>query len=281
MRARKAKRDLAVSLILAILTVWISWLSVSGFSFRAGAGISPGDLAARSVNGDLLTRWAVVSILATGALSSIMAAILAAVSAPDSHEFEAVQSALITRLTPIDVSLGRLLAGIWIPVTITFASTAFWLLICLFRNVGIGTETSYQAVFGAHAGILLFTCAVGSVAFLCSLKRRPGRNSIYGASVSLAIAVLGVTAIKLINPVIGRMDNPLTLIDSALLINPAACVTTAFHLDILRNDWLYSQIQAHDYQFSYPPVAASCTLFMAVGIAAAAAAAARLRRAYR
>ncbi len=153
MRARNAFRDLLVSAMLAALVVW-------------GCG-----LHAAGIERDRFTYWAITSITVTGAITALLASILGAAAMPHAGEFESIQGALLTRLTSLDICAGRLIAGIWIPLTMVLASTAFWLCASLFA-ARIGISPRYSAVVGANLTILVFSFALGAMAFACSVRRR-------------------------------------------------------------------------------------------------------------
>jgi hypothetical protein len=273
MRARCAARDLLIGVTLTGLVISAGYVQTLGIGTLSRTIWSSNNAA------DLLTHWAIGAITVTGVLAAVLASILGAVSMPSVGEFESVQSSLLTRLKPIDICAGRLLAGIRIPGTMVLSSAAFWLGANLVA-VRYGTQPQYGPVVGAHITILLFSFALGGIAYLCSIKRRPGSNPVAGVCAALALGAICVSATWLVNPVIVRMDSPSRLIETTLLINPAVCIASAYQVDILREEWLYNHLQAQDYPFYYPSVSASCVLYLAAGCSAMGLSAVCLRRAY-
>ncbi len=274
MRGRNAKRDLVIAIALTGTVIATSYLQTRDIGTK-----SNGDVLLES-GGNLLVRWSIESTAITGALAAFLAAIFGASAMPSTSEFESVQSSLLTRLKSIDICTGRLLAGIWIPVTMILSSAVFWLSANLAAG-RFGTEPMYGAVIEAHVAILVFTLFLSSVAFLFAVKRRPGRNLVSGLSAALAIGTLCVSAIWLINPIVARLNEPGKVIQTALLINPGVTTASAYQVDILREEWLYNHLLAQDYPFYYPPVWVPCTLFLAAACGMMGLSAAALKRAYR
>ena len=93
-----------------------------------------------------------------------------------------------------------------------------------------------------------------------------------------ALCLLGIL---LLNPLLQRMDKPVRLIESALLLNPLSAVSNTLNLDILRTEWIYTRTVAPEFPFLYPSVVASFSVFVLIGLGALALSAIRLRRAYR
>jgi len=188
---------------------------------------------------------------------------------------------LLTRLTAFDLCAGRLLAWLWPLESAVFASLAVWLTVKL---VWIPEETpgpGHVDILVAHAVLLLEVLAAGAVAFLCALRRRPGRVWLRGTLVALALVGAGVTGLFALNPVVRRMEDPTRLIDGLLTVNPAMGPVSAMRADVLRIPWLYVRTDAAEYPFEYPSPLLTMALYGAIAGGAAAASAVRLRRAYR
>jgi hypothetical protein len=232
---------------------------------------------AGSVHGFLL-RWLTTCAVGSVCLFLPCAAVLGAGAVPTTVEFEATQTALMTRLTAFDLCAGRLSAALWPLLAAILASGAFWAVAQACRHFMPG---GLGALLTAHLVLLCAVGMTGAIGFLSALKRRPGRAWGRGAGAALLTVTLGVTGLFLANPQIRRMDDPTRLIAGALLVNPIAAVATACDLDLLRIPWLYSHTEAHDYPFAYPAPLASAGLFASVGLAAQGLSALRLRRAYR
>jgi hypothetical protein len=92
---------------------------------------------------------------------------------------------------------------------------------------------------------------------------------------------LCLISLFLVEPLLKRMTKPALLIETTLLINPVAAVSTAFGMDILRTNWIYDHTSAPEYLFAYPNPLLSALVFVCMTIAVLMLAAVRLRRAYR
>jgi hypothetical protein len=229
-----------------------------------------------------LLRWLSMEGLAAPLLYLPLAAALGAFAAPPAARFEETQSMLLTRLSSFDICAGRLMASLWPVISALLASCALTLSAQLVWRVLLpGTTAGYVAIFAMHAVLLASVLAIGAVAMLCALRRRPGRVWARGAGIALAAAGLAICGIFLCNSVILRMDNPTGLIYGLLLVNPATAATSSVGVDVLRQSWLYDRTNAHDFLFVYPPAAATAALFAGGALAALAVASVRLRRAYR
>lgn len=271
MRTHSAWLDLLLAIALPGLLLWVTHTVEDRYA----------PFFLRSGDPDFLTRWAILSIAALLMLCGPLAALCGADAVPPVGQFEATQSALLTRLTPSELCVGRLLAGLWLPISIVLASCAFWLTTDLIAHHAIGHVAAFSAILQAHLVLLCFVGMTGALAFLCALRRRPGRNWGRGVGVAL-LAMVGMTgALFAANPLIDRMDDPSRFIKVTLWINPVAAVTGPFQIDLLREGWLYNRTDAHDYPFAYPPPLASALLFALAGSGAMGLSALRLRRAYR
>ena len=274
MRGRNALCDLNAAVTLTGFSVAVSYL----YTVRIGGSVR----YSRPLEGggDLLVQWAICSTAIAGILAAMLASILGAAAMPSSAEFASVQSSLLTRLKPMDICAGRLVSGLWVPITTILLSMVFWLCANL-AAARFGGAPQFGAVFAAHLAVLMFACWLGTIGFLCSVKRRPGSNPVSGFAAALAIGAVCVSAIWLVNPIIGRMDSPEKLIEAALVINPAVDIASAYKIDIVREEWVYNQLRAPEYPFLYPSVSTSCILFLVAGCSAISFSGAALRRAYR
>jgi hypothetical protein len=272
MRGRNAWRDLIwagvllVALLVSSALLQKVWAQVSVYS-----GAPP----------EFLLRW--LTMGAAGAVFIFLpcAAILGAQAVPTTAEFEQTQSALLSRLTALDLCAGRLLATLWPLLSATLASCAFWLAAQLVWRFAPGAGKGYGAIFVVHLSLLCAVFMVGSIGFLFAQKRRPGRVWGAGASVAVLWTAFCVTALFLAEPLIRRQNDPQRLIETTLILNPVVAVTTALESDILRTPYLYERTSAPEYLFTYPAPLASSALFLTLGLVALVFAALRLRRAYR
>jgi hypothetical protein len=228
-----------------------------------------------------LLRWLSMAALVGPALYLPCGAVLGAFAVPPISRFEETQSALLTRLTPFDVCAGRLAAALWPVISSLLASCAFWLSVQIAWRSAPGAGSGYLSIFLVHIVLLCAVYMIGAMGFLFALRHRPGRIWGRGALFGTGWAVLCLTTILLINPLIRRMDNPTALINAALTINPATAATTALNMDVLRLRWLYDHTDAPEYPFAYPSPLLSSAIFAGIGLAAQGLSALRLRRAYR
>lgn len=229
-----------------------------------------------SVNGGFGMRWLLMSVLSALFLLLPVACVVGAGAVPTTLETEATQAMLLTRLSPLAICSGRLLAALW-PLMVTLAvSYAFWLVVASGERFGMSGE-----VLLAHGVLLCAVFAAASLGFLGAQRSRPGRAWGRGTALAMGVVVLCLTAILLANPQIRKMDDPTLLIERTLLINPASAVATSLQLDILRTHWLYPRTDAHDFPYAYPSPLASATLFVSVGLLAQWLSGYRLRRAFR
>jgi hypothetical protein len=258
-----------MALMFSVLLAVAAWMQ-AGWPERNAAG---------DTRAALLTRWLTTSLLSATPILLSVAALLGAGCVPTNSEAGEVQDALLTQLRPFEIVLGRLLAALRPVLLLLALSCGFWGLAA--RTPWGAGEIGGGAVLVAHLALLCAVLMIGSVAALFATGRRPGRAWGRGAGVALALTVLSMTAILLIDPQVRRMDDPVRLIEGALLINPVAAVATPLKLDLLRTQWLYGHTTAPEFEFAYPPPLASATLFAAIAGAALVMTAWRLRAAYR
>jgi len=258
-----------MALLLGVLLGTAAWLQ----------SVWPQRNAADDARAVLLIRWLTTALLSAAPVMLAAAAVLGAGSAPAASETGEIQDALLTRLRPFEIVLGRLLAALR-PILLALAlSCAFWLL--AFLAPWKAGDIGFGAILLAHLALLCSVLMIGSVAALFAGNRRPGRNWGRGAGVALAWAALCLSAILLVDPQVRRMDDPIGLIEGTLLFNPISAVTTPLKLDLLRTQWLYGHTAAPEFEFAYPPPIASAAVFLGIGWAAMAMTAWRLRAAYR
>lgn len=272
MRSRHAGRDLAwTGALLGGLLALSAALQRTWAQSSIYSGNAP----------DFLLRWLTMGAAGAALLLLPCAAVLGAGAVPPQSEFEATQTALLTRLTAFDLCAGRLLAGLWPLLSTLLASCAFWLAAQLGWRFVPGALHGFGPIFVAHLALLCAVFMVGAVGFLFATRLRPGRLWGRGATVALLWALFCMTALFLVSPMLSRLKDPTRLIAGTLLINPVSTITTAFDLDALRTNWLYDQTDAPQYSFAYPPPLASAGLFALIGSGALGLSALRLRRAYR
>jgi hypothetical protein len=272
MRSRSAWRDLLwTGALLCGLLILSGLLQATWAQTNLYSGVAP----------RFLLRWLTMGAAGAALLFLPCAAALGAGAVPGSAETEATQSALLTRLRAFDLCAGRLLAALWPLEATLLASCVFWLAAQAGWRFVHGPLHGFGPILAAHLVLLCAVIMVGSVGFLCALRRRPGRLWGRGAALALLWAVVCVAALLLCNPQIRRMNDPTRLIEGTLLFNPVVAVATALDLDVLRTNWLYDHTDAPEYPFVYPPPLASASLFALIGLGALGLSALRLRRAYR
>jgi hypothetical protein len=225
-----------------------------------------------------LQRLLTMSALAGPLLYLPIAALLGSFAVPALSRFEETQSMLLTRLSALDICVGRLLASLWPVTSAILGSCALSLAIQLNRRSAAG---GYTNVLMEHLVLLTSAIAIGAIGFLAAMRLRPGRVLARGLGIATAAAALSVSALFLLNSTIRSLEDPTRLIYAALLINPAGAATTALQADILRVPGIYERTNAHDYPFLYPPAGMSCLVFAGIAASALAASSLRLRRAYR
>lgn len=229
-----------------------------------------------------LARWMGMLALSAPLILLPIAACLGAAAAPPVSRFEQTQSMLLTRLTAMDICMGKLLAAIWPAITATLASCALMLVVQVaWRPLMPGTPQGYPAILMVHFVLLSAVVAVAAIAFVFALRRRPGRIWARGAGAGVAAALIGLSALFLLNPIVRRMNDPTRLIYALLLINPATASTAAVNMDALRLPWLYERTDAPEYRFEYPSPTLTAAIYLGAAVGAMQVAASRLRRAYR
>jgi len=229
-----------------------------------------------------LHRWFGMTALIAPLVYLPAAAVLGALATPSAARFEETQSMLLTRLLPIEVCIGRLLASLWpvISAIMTCCAVGF-ILQLVWRPLLPGSADGYLTIALMHIVMLSSVLCIGAVAFYCAMRRRPGSVPARGAGLALAAAALALLGLFLANPLIRKLENPTPLIYGLLLANPATAGATALHADVLRYRWIYERTDAPEYPFSYPPPWATCALFAGGAAGALCLSSVRLRRAYR
>lgn len=228
-----------------------------------------------------LLRWLTTETIAAALLLPCAGAILGAGAVPAGAEREAVQATLLTHLTAWDIVAGRLLAALWMPLCVLAVSLAGWLTVqwgfrFLPENMG-----GIRSLLAAHAVLLAMLLMSGAAGFLFALRSRPGRSWERGALLSLILSALCLFGLFALNGPIRRMDNPTTLIEAALLVNPISGVCAALDKDILRVPWIYRRTEAPEYPCSYPSPFATGGVLVLIALGAQTAASVVLRRSYR
>lgn len=225
-------------------------------------------------------------LYACGASVALMplAGLLGAQAAPRAAEAPAVQEALLTRLRPGEICLGRLLAGLWPLLSAAGLSGVFWLLLQsgpLALPEQQNRMSGFQQILSVHCILMSAVFMAGSLGYLFASRLQPGALWGRGAGIALALSALFITGIVLVNPLVQRLKNPVPLIDAVLLLNPIAGVASALKLDLLRTAWLYEHTDAHHYPFAYPMPFMTAGLFLAIGLVSLRISAKLLQYAYR
>ncbi|MCS6775930.1 MAG: hypothetical protein RMJ43_07290 [Chloroherpetonaceae bacterium] len=272
MRRRNAWQDLLWAGILLLATL-VSAVTLQTFWTQESPYAGPPPV--------LLRRWLLTATIGAVLIFLPCAAILGAYAVPAREEFEVTQSALLARLTPFDLCAGRMLAGLWPLVSATLASCALWLTAELIWRSAVETGSGYGAILATHIVLLCALFMTGSISFLFAQRRRPGRHWGRGATAGVLWATFCLSALFLFDGAIRRLSQPRVLIESALLLNPAAAVATALQADLLRTPLLYERSAAPWYRFTYPGPWRTSLLYLGIGMTALVLAAGWMRRAYR
>ncbi len=269
MRRHRTATDVGTAVILACATVVASkqyFLKTALLPF--GAEI-PGQALG------VMTLCVIVSI--GGAICGVEAV-------PSIAETGQIQGALLTHLKPWQIILGRMLAAASIPLLTTIISAAFWIVTSAVSSSGQAGKIRFHEIISTcaiHLLVLAHLSAMAGISYVAGTKSSPGRGVISGILAGFTALAIGSSAVVLINPLLDRIAHPETLIYSALLLSPIAGIAAQMNLDPLRGDLLYSKVQAHDYQFSYPTAGAYLLLFAAVSCICLLTGSMQLRRAYR
>lgn len=272
MRSRCPKRDLIWTFVLVLVNLAMGYLLMNLlFPVAMYSGVET----------RLPLRWMRMSALSAPILWSLLAVILGTYAVPGRDKFVQTQAALLTNLTPMDIVLGRLLASLWPLSAASLLSLALcWTVQVVWRPLPDGWQ-GYTAIAMAVLVIDAFALMIGSVGFLAAMERRPGRNSIRGMLVSLAVAVFCITGLFLLNGVFPKFNDPTLFINSVLFLNPSTAATSALDLDVLRMDRFYDYSVVPQYPFLYPPALATAVGYLVVAGICAWIASLMLRRAYR
>jgi ABC-type transport system involved in multi-copper enzyme maturation permease subunit len=272
-RGRRAGRELLVAIVLLALLLAIA------------AGLQSlffGQMTVYSNNETrFLLRWLTTETIAAALLLPCAGAILGAGAVPASAEREAIQATLLTHLTAWEIVTGRLLAALWIPLCVLGVSLLGWLGAQAGFHFLQGSRGAVGPLLEAH-GVLLATLLMsGATGFLGALRARPGRAWERGAVLSLSLSLFCLFGLFTLNGPIRRMNNPTTLIDAALLINPISGLCAALDKDILRVPWIYRRTEAPEYPFFYPSPYATGGVLLLAALGAQTTASILLRRSYR
>ncbi len=273
MRQRDAVRDLAGSIVLFALSLGLAaWLQ----QYWSKLGFYD------STEESLLARLFTLTLLSQAVIFPLCAVFQGVTATPERSEFTDTQSALLSRLTGFEICLGRLLASLWIVVSASLLSLAFFLTAQLGWRFSPEEWKSFAVqLFAAHAIILLASLAFGSIGLLIAINRRPGRNILRGTFWASSLAIVCYSGLFLVEPLIKKMQMPRLLIEFTLLINPIVSVSTLKGMDILRTNWVYDHTSAPETLFYYPAPLWAAILFAVLAELALHLAAYRLRVAYR
>ena len=228
-----------------------------------------------------LLRWLTTEMIAAALLLPCAGAILGAGAVPISGEREAIQAMLLTRLSAWEIVTGRLLAALWAPFCVLGVSLAVWVAMQLPVQFSPGSAGGIGPILTAHAVLLAVLLMSGATGFLFAVRSRPGRAWERGAALSLCLSTGCVFGLFALNRPIRHLDNPTTLIEAVLLINPVTGVSAALNKDILRVPWIYNRTEAPEYPFVYPAPSATAGTLALIALIAQAGASTMFRRSYR
>lgn len=142
---------------------------------------------------------------------------------------------------------GAALTAALAPCGVTLAAT---LALGLAAAAAAG-EPGMAAVLLAHLVLLLMMASAALLgAWLSDRFRLAGTAGLLAALVILAAA----GEIALLDRFYPLMKSPEFWIYLALLPNPATAVGSVLGVDLLRIEWIYRHIHAHDYFYVYPPI---------------------------
>lgn len=266
LRRRRAARALLITLTLLAILAVCAW--------QAGGQL--GAQARYNAGAGALAQAYVAYAAAAAVLLPAAAALAGALAIPTAGEAASIEAALATHIRPGHMLAGRLLARSSPVLAALCASCVYWCLAAIMLRLPGGAA----AVLASHAVIASAALMVSGVAALLASRTRPGSFPVLGALAALAWLGLLAAAIVLANPLVDRMNDPVQVIEGALLVNPVVAAATPAHADLLRSRWVYNLTDAPDYEFAYPPAAASALLFAGAGAVLLLAASARLKRAY-
>lgn len=270
-RSRSLGCDILLIFALLVLNLVISGL-LQGFT-------APN----REYTGELprfLLRWLTMGAAGAALIYLPFAAVMGAFAAPTAARRDEIQSALMTRLSALDICAGGLIAGMWPLFFALLLSCAFWIAAQVAMHILPDRSAGVWSILLAHISIAAASFATCSISFLFSIRHLPGRHWGRGSSFGLIWTGLSVLSLFMIEPILSKWKDPSLLIDGALLINPVSASASSLNVDILRFAWLYEHTSAHDYPFMYPSPIYSVIVFSSVGLAMLGISALRLRRAY-
>ncbi|HEV2471336.1 MAG TPA: hypothetical protein VGS41_01645 [Chthonomonadales bacterium] len=214
--------------------------------------------------------------LCAAVIAPFYCACAGAAAAPRGPRREQIGMLLLTGLNAGDIVIGRIAAAA-VPALLSLAiQAAGWSALALALpaaalHAGVNLIEAYLIIAAACAA----ACAVGY-----TIASRRSGSLVSGAACAVGMLAWSLGAIFALNGAIGRMDNPAPVVESALLVNPAAAALTAMQVDTLRMPLFYQWSDAPDYPFAYPSPVATASLYLAAAAAAASVSAAGLKRRY-
>lgn len=269
MRRRRTALDVGAAVALACATI------VASATFFLKKALLPLDANMPPQAVGVITLCVIVSTC--GAICGVEAV-------PSIGETGQIQGALLTHLKPWQIILGRMLAVATIPLLATIISAAFWMVTSSVSSSGQTESIRFHELISTcaiHLLVLAHLSATVGISYVAGTKSTPGRGVISGILAGFTALAIGSSAVVLINPLLDRIAHPEPLIYCALLLSPIAGIAAQMNLDPLRGDLLYSKVQAHDYQFSYPNASAYLLMFASVSCICLLIGSMQLRRVYR
>lgn len=126
--------------------------------------------------GGTLHRCLISSGIGSCLLFLPLAALLGAISMPTAAEREAVQSELLTHLSPFDLALGRLLAGCRPLAAVVGLSCGFWVVAQAVWGVLPGSGAgAFAAILTAHGALACGLLMTAAISALFTTGRSPGQ----------------------------------------------------------------------------------------------------------
>jgi hypothetical protein len=221
------------------------------------------------------------ALIAQAVILTISAAVFGACAAPVRESEEEVQSALLAGISPIDQCVGRLLATLATPLLALLATCLLWLVAQVVYGFQPQDQGGTPAIAVAHMVLLNSILMVGATGLLFALKRKPGREAWRGITAAILLSATCMGGLFIAGSHIRKIENPVPLINAALLINPVVAAESALHRDVMRWSWIYDRVPAADYEFTYPNPWTACGIFLVITVVALSLSAIRLRSAYR
>lgn len=204
-----------------------------------------------------LSRWVTAAMVSASLVTAPWAAFRGALVLQRLQE-----SGALKQYQSASMGAGRLLFGM---ATAALAPGSVTLALTLAAGLAAGLASGEPRLAEMLAGHLLLAVILGSAAlFGIWMAPRLRWPALVGV-LTLILIASGVAAVALLDPLYPSLGKPEPWIYLTLLVNPVTALGSALGADVLRFEWVYSRIRAHDYFYIYPPVWQSALIFAAPG----------------